>query len=188
MFQLTQDSAALSVLLLQIKDIQKAFGIDWPSVKWTDLTKPLYSALGARLYIQYSSRNEKNGIPRAVNDQATFWKKYYGKNEDTSFFVKQSNHLEQGTTLNNLYNGVSLAFGERDTNLGVVSLKCDWSQVGKSSQINYRVKFVFRHYRVENEIWWKIWVKGSEYKIICQLRRGCATHIYKGNIIYKPIW
>ena len=98
MFQLTQDSAVRSVLLQQIKDIQKAFGIDWPSVKWTDLTKPLYSALGARLYIQYSSRNEKNGIPRAVNDQATFWKKYYRTNGDTTYFVTQSNRLEQGMT------------------------------------------------------------------------------------------
>jgi hypothetical protein len=96
MFDVTQSPSFKIVMLQYIKDIQAAFSIDWPSVSWSDLTKPLYSALGARLYIQYQSRSEANGIPRNVADQAKFWKKYYRPNGDTNDYVTAAERLEKG--------------------------------------------------------------------------------------------
>jgi len=96
MFDVTQSSSDNVVMLQYIKDIQKAFGIDWPSVTWDELTKPLHSALGARLYIQYQSRSDPSGIPREINDQAQFWKKYYRSNGDVNNFISAANRLETG--------------------------------------------------------------------------------------------
>ena len=52
--QATQASSANYALFEYIKAIQSSFGIDWPSVKWEDLRMPLYSGLGARLYLEWS--------------------------------------------------------------------------------------------------------------------------------------
>ena len=46
MLKETQKSAANTFLFEYIKAIQATFGVDWPSVKWEDLTKSLYSGLG----------------------------------------------------------------------------------------------------------------------------------------------
>jgi hypothetical protein len=96
MFDVTQSSSSNVVMLQFIKDIQKAFAIDWPSVSWDDLTKPLHSALGARLYIQYQSRNDAKGIPRDISEQAKFWQKYYRKTGDEDDFEDAANRLEKG--------------------------------------------------------------------------------------------
>lgn len=104
MFDVTQSSSTNVVLLQFVKDIQQAFGIDWPSVDWTDLTKPLYSALGARLYIQFQSRNEPNGIPRQIANQADFWRKYYRPSGDVNDFIAAANKLENGNRLSDDFN------------------------------------------------------------------------------------
>lgn len=96
MFDVTQSPSSNVVMLQYIKDIQVAFGIDWPSVTWDDLTKPLYSALGARLYVQYQSRSDASGIPRNVTDQAKFWKKYYRPNGDVNDYITAAERLEKG--------------------------------------------------------------------------------------------
>ena len=51
-------------------NIQKSFGIDWSTVQYTDLVKPLYSGLAARLKIADYYRN--SNIPTNVQDQATY--------------------------------------------------------------------------------------------------------------------
>jgi hypothetical protein len=95
MFDVTKSSASNAVLLQYIKNIQSSFGIDWPSVSWSDLTKPLYSALGARLYLLYTSRST-SGIPRTISDQATYWKQYYRPAGVVSEFVADATRLEKG--------------------------------------------------------------------------------------------
>jgi len=77
MFENMQRSFPFLMLLHHIKEIQKNFGIDWLSVEWKDLRRPLYSALGARLYILYRSRMYSDDIPRSIEDQATFWYTHY---------------------------------------------------------------------------------------------------------------
>lgn len=96
MFDLTQDSTVRYYLLQTIKDIQTAFGIDWPSVEWSDLTKPLYSAIGARLYLQYQSRANTAGIPRPIEDQGKYWVQYYRPSSSASVYVSAAERLEQG--------------------------------------------------------------------------------------------
>lgn len=95
MFDATQSSSSNVVLLPYIKNIKKTFGIDWPSVDWTDLTKPLYSALAARLYIQYRLRNNTRTLPRDVTDQASFWQTFYRQNGVVGDFTGPTTSLEK---------------------------------------------------------------------------------------------
>lgn len=57
--------------------IKKAFGIDFSNLDREDLNKPLVSALAARL--QLARFKEK--IPKEVDKQARYWKKYYNSND-----------------------------------------------------------------------------------------------------------
>ena len=52
-----------------------AHNIDWPTVRWEDLRKPLYSGLAARLKLS----NVKVPIPLAseIEEQGQYWKDYY---------------------------------------------------------------------------------------------------------------
>ena len=97
MFDATQRTVASFMLLSYIMDIQKIFGIDWLSVEWKDLRKPLYSAIGARLYIQYKcrlSRTHKDIIPRSIERQAEIWRLYYRLDGDEQNFVARANEYE----------------------------------------------------------------------------------------------
>jgi len=96
MFEITQESSVRYFLLEPIQDIQRAFGIDWPSVQWEDLTKPLYSYIGARLYLQYQSRSIAGRIPREINAQGDFWVAYYRPDKTASEYVSTATRLEQG--------------------------------------------------------------------------------------------
>ena len=65
MFTATQaNSPALQSKYAAIRD---AFGIDWMSVRWTDLQKPLYSGLAAALYIfeQVRTRTHAHMLARS---------------------------------------------------------------------------------------------------------------------------
>lgn len=83
-----------SYLEVEIKNITKVFGITWTNVMWRDMRKPLYSALGARLYMTYSSR--RTAIPRAVSNQATYWVDYYRPTGDKNKFIGDANLLDEG--------------------------------------------------------------------------------------------
>lgn len=77
-FQDTLDTTAHPGLDAKFREIQQEFGIDWPSVQWEDLRKPLYSGLAARLFLS----NVAESIPFAsdVAGQASYWKTYYNTN------------------------------------------------------------------------------------------------------------
>ncbi|XP_071095524.1 uncharacterized protein [Haliotis cracherodii] len=54
--------------------IKSAFGIDWTRVSWSDLRKPLYSGLGAVLFILSLNRPS---LPADTVSQAQFWSTDY---------------------------------------------------------------------------------------------------------------
>ena len=94
MFEKTQRILAGYILIKYMMDIKKNFGIDWPSVEWKDLRKPLYSAIGARLHLLYESRMKNGNIPLSVDDQAKFWQTYYRPDGDTEHFKKLTMKFE----------------------------------------------------------------------------------------------
>ena len=51
---------------------------------------------GARMYIAYSSRDAKDGIPRDIDGQAEFWKKYYRPSGDIQDYLAAADALEKG--------------------------------------------------------------------------------------------
>ena len=56
--------------------IQKELGIDWTQANYTDLRKPLYSALAAVLYLESRLGNPPN-ISASIEEQADLWSHYY---------------------------------------------------------------------------------------------------------------
>jgi len=114
MFEEMQRPLARWVLLKYIKNIQHKFGIDWPSVQWKDLSQPLYSALGARLYLLYKSRSDNNStsavnasmdvpyksyldtddIPWSIEDQAKFWHTHYHPDGYEQRFISLATEFE----------------------------------------------------------------------------------------------
>ena len=74
-FKDTMDTSAHYSLPRKYKKIWKAYGIDWTSVKYSDLNKPFYSALAARLYL--SNFAELIPPPHRVDEQAEYWKFKY---------------------------------------------------------------------------------------------------------------
>ena len=72
-FKDTQDVASHNKLTERFKQIQNAAGINWQSVTWEDLRKPIYSGIAARLFLL----NNPTVIPTTVRGQAQYWKEYY---------------------------------------------------------------------------------------------------------------
>ena len=96
-FQDTQDTNSHPGLVSKFREIQREFGIDWPSVQWEDLRKPLYSGLAARLKLS----NVAESIPLAsdVAGQASYWKRYYNTESGAGTvekFIQDVMALENG--------------------------------------------------------------------------------------------
>lgn len=70
------------------------FGVDWPSIRWVDLRRPLFSALAARIFFEIV--NEP--IPRTgdLQAQAEFWKRHYNSDpgDTVESFIAAVNELE----------------------------------------------------------------------------------------------
>lgn len=77
-----------------LREIQRHFGIEWQSVRWEDLRKPLYSALAARLILS----NVTESIPLAsdVAAQASYWRRYYNNVGAEARFIADVMSLEEG--------------------------------------------------------------------------------------------
>ncbi|XP_055352288.1 uncharacterized protein LOC129598391 [Paramacrobiotus metropolitanus] len=67
-----------------------AFNIDWQTVQWQDLTKPLYSALAARLVlasVAYENDNNiENGLPWDLPNQASIWISSFNLHHDVNAY------------------------------------------------------------------------------------------------------
>ena len=79
-FQTTQDTASNPGLVVSLDEIQRIFGIDWRTLRWQDLRRPLYSGLAARLFLS----NVPAAIPFANNLQAQgdYWNTHYNRNAE----------------------------------------------------------------------------------------------------------
>ena len=79
-------------LRAKLSDIQKLFSVDWFSARWSDLRKPLYSAIASRLVLY----NVPRAIPLAddISGQAELWANYYRQGGSVSEFVTVANELE----------------------------------------------------------------------------------------------
>lgn len=75
------------ILANQLAAINSALGIQWNTVIWAELRKPLYSALGAYLYTTLQVVKNEGGVaPVTIEQQAVFWKKYYRSGGDVEAF------------------------------------------------------------------------------------------------------
>ena len=59
----------------KLEQVKNRLEIDWQSVQWSDLRRPLHSAIAARLVLYLAPR----AIPSAsdITDQARFWAQHY---------------------------------------------------------------------------------------------------------------
>lgn len=86
-FKDTKDTSAHYSLPRKYYQIWKAFGIDWSSVQYSDLNKPFYSALAARLYL--SNFAEYIPPPHQIGEQAEYWKFKYMRGEGDMLKFKE---------------------------------------------------------------------------------------------------
>ena len=91
LFDETQNTASYSTLINLHQQIQSKLSIQWSSVEWNDLRKPLYSALAARLYFYAVSASIP--ISSSIQSQATYWVTYYNPSGSASNFVTLVNEL-----------------------------------------------------------------------------------------------
>ena len=73
-FTATKNTGNIAISSL-ITKISAEFNITWTSTQWSDLRKPFYSAIAARLYLEVITAS----IPLAsqVSSQGTYWVNYY---------------------------------------------------------------------------------------------------------------
>ena len=81
-----------SFLFQKHEEIRQLYGIDWKAVQWSELSKPLYSALAARLVLFIAPEDIPSS--EAVPAQAQFWKDHYNGDGSVKDFIKSINKLE----------------------------------------------------------------------------------------------
>ena len=91
-FRDTQRVDTYPRLRAKFDQIRKEFNVDWYSTRWSDLRKPLYSVIAARLVLY----NVPRAIPVAndISGQAELWANYYHQGGSVSEFVATANELE----------------------------------------------------------------------------------------------
>jgi len=97
MFETTQRLLTNIRQAKYLMEIQERFDIDWASVEWSDLRKPLYSALGARLFVEFKNCGDGDAggsIPRTIDDQARFWRTHYRPDADEQYFRSRATKFE----------------------------------------------------------------------------------------------
>ena len=92
LLEATQNTTQYQGLIDLHQNINSSFSIQWSSVQWSDLRRPLYSALAARLYTYTVS--EPIPISSEIESQAVYWRTYYNSLGNTSEFVALVNQLE----------------------------------------------------------------------------------------------
>ena len=92
-FRKTQAPDVEELTKLKIAQIEHSFGIEWTSVEWTELSKPLYSAIAAHLVLHLV---KPSLLPphTDVEGQALFWKSHYNTNGSLEAFINAVNQLE----------------------------------------------------------------------------------------------
>ena len=90
-FTSTQSDSDL-LLVQKREQIMVIFGINWEAVQWSELNKPLYSALAAQLVLF----NAQDSIPSDsdVVAQAHFWRENYNADGVVQDFINATKRLE----------------------------------------------------------------------------------------------
>jgi len=103
-FENTKDTSN-ALLALKHEQIVQQFGIDWGRVQFSELRKPLYSALAARLVLFLAPR----AIPSRtdVAAQAQFWKENYNYGRSSGDFIGTTNKLLGMNSDYNIYDGMA---------------------------------------------------------------------------------
>ncbi|XP_019864466.1 PREDICTED: uncharacterized protein LOC109593811 [Amphimedon queenslandica] len=88
----------ISPILAHGNGIWRVFGINWKNVTWTDLRKPLYSALAARLLIHQIT----NGASLCqISTQANMWSSTYTSSRKTvDYYLKLNSELNVTQQIN----------------------------------------------------------------------------------------
>ena len=81
-----------SDFVVKRRHIYATFGVDWEAVQWSELNKPFYSALAARLVLFTAPRN----IPSDTEDQAQFWKHHYNTEGSEEKFLRSVEIIAEG--------------------------------------------------------------------------------------------
>lgn len=93
-FLQTQDVAAAPELAMLLQEVEEGTGIDWLAVVWSDLRRPLHSALATSIYFTLVAEE----IPGAgnVEGQARYWKNYFSSDsrETVNDFINAVEELE----------------------------------------------------------------------------------------------
>ncbi|XP_067662240.1 uncharacterized protein [Haliotis asinina] len=77
--------------------IQNSLHINWTTVQWSDLRKPLYSGLAAALYLTLQTSHPGVDIPLKIEEQATFWRdKYHSGGNSAYNFTETVSAMELG--------------------------------------------------------------------------------------------
>jgi hypothetical protein len=93
MFDVVKSEAkSLRVYLGKIKQV---FGIDFSTCTWEELRRPLYSSLGAKLFIILQMKNGAGKIPENEKEQAEFWQNHYRNRGDPMFYEQEVARLIQ---------------------------------------------------------------------------------------------
>ena len=88
-FESTKDTSSHPGLINKYDVVQNIFGINWRDVQWSDLRKPLYSGLAARLFIF----NIPAAIPCDIPGQAAYWKRHYNSAQGAGTVDKFENDV-----------------------------------------------------------------------------------------------
>lgn len=111
----TKDVASHPGLTRKHQEIMEEFGIDWMSSTWEDLDKPVYSAIGARLYIS----NNPEPIPMTKEEQGRYWKEHYntdlGAGDPSNFGKREANLGSPNKDVNDFYNCASCGCSNSET-------------------------------------------------------------------------
>ena len=88
--QLQVNKNVNTTLLQTYEKIRLFLGIEWDTLQWSELNKPLYSALAARLVLYIAPED----IPSSDAEQALFWKDHYNGDGSVKDFVRAGNKLK----------------------------------------------------------------------------------------------
>ena len=91
-FLQTKNTVLNNRLPVKLQQVEQLLGINWQSVQWMDLRKPIYSALAARLILFTAN----SAVPSTsdLEAQGRFWIQYYNPGGDLSEFISLSSGLQ----------------------------------------------------------------------------------------------
>lgn len=89
------------------KTVRRTFGVTWSKIKYSDLRRPLYSVLAARIFLEIA----KHSIPKGLKNQARFWlESYHGCAEKTRTWDEVKRTFMRGNFLFSFFSFLFLVF------------------------------------------------------------------------------